>query len=367
MMRINEAFRALSGKTHRLFVWIAAAAILATSSWAADEVRMKNGDRVTGEIIKKDGDTLTIKSVHFGTVTLPWAEIESVKAEQTLNVQLEGGDTVQATISGTDSGLQVAAPSQTLSVAPAAVVAIRNADEQAKYERFLNPGLFDLWTVSGSLNIAGAKGNAETFTFTTPFTFARVSNTSKTTAYFNAIRASARIEDVSEETAQAIRGGWGYSRNVSSKMFLNTFNDYEYDKFQSLDLRVVFGGGAGYHAWKGERGFLDFQGGGAWNREKFDPAPEPSFVRNSAEAYWGNDFQFKLTSRTAITQGFRMFNNLSETGDYRMNFDAGATTQLTSWLTWNIALSDRYLSNPVPGRQANDILYTTGLGFTFSR
>ena len=50
-----------------------------------------------------------------------------------------------------------------------------------------------------------------------------------------------------------------------------------------------------------------------------------------------------------------------------MNFDLGATTALTDWLTWNVALSDRYLSNPVPGRKANDVLYSTGLGFSFGR
>jgi hypothetical protein len=62
-----------------------------------------------------------------------------------------------------------------------------------------------------------------------------------------------------------------------------------------------------------------------------------------------------------------MFNNLSATGQYRVNFDAGATTSLTKWLTWNVALSDRYLSNPVAGRKNNDFLYSTGFGFAFAR
>jgi hypothetical protein len=48
-----------------------------------------------------------------------------------------------------------------------------------------------------------------------------------------------------------------------------------------------------------------------------------------------------------------------------MNFDTGATTVLFRWLTWNIALSDRYLTNPAPGRKSNDFLYSTGFGFTF--
>jgi len=43
---------------------------------------------------------------------------------------------------------------------------------------------------------------------------------------------------VDSATAQAVRGGIRYDRNVSSRFFVSTFNDYEYDKFQSLDLRL---------------------------------------------------------------------------------------------------------------------------------
>ena len=34
-----------------------------------DQIVLKNGDRVTGSIIKKDGKSLTIKTDHFGVVT----------------------------------------------------------------------------------------------------------------------------------------------------------------------------------------------------------------------------------------------------------------------------------------------------------
>ena len=61
-----------------------------------------------------------------------------------------------------------------------------------------------------------------------------------------------------------------------------------------------------------------------------------------------------------------MFNNLSQTGQYRQNFDVGATTQVAKWLTWNLSFSDRYLSNPAPGRKPNDFLYTTGFGINFA-
>lgn len=349
---------------------IAAPALLAllTGGLAfADQVVLRNGDRVTGSIVAKDGDTLTIDSEHFGTVTLPWSEVASVTAEAPLNVELPDGRTVRATLATANGEIQVAAPGAPQTLPPADIVALRNDAQQAAYERLLRPGLLDLWTVNGSLNIAGTKGNAETSTITTPINFARVSNTSRTTAYFNSIRSSAVINGESQQTARAVRGGWAYSRNLTGKVFFNGFNDYEYDKFQSLDLRVVLGGGLGYHVWTGEGGFLDLVGGAAWNREKFDPAPDPVLTRRSAEAYWGNNFSYRLNARTDLTQSFRMFNNLSNSGQYRMNFDLGAATALTDWLNWNIAFSDRYLSNPVPGRKTNDFLYSTGFGFSFGR
>ena len=88
---------------------------------------------------------------------------------------------------------------------------------------------------------------------------------------------------------------------MSSRFFVNGFNDYDYDRFQNLDLRFVLGGGLGYMAWKGERGRLDILGGGAYNREKFSPvAPDPPFSRNSGEAYFGDDFTYKLNTMTEV-------------------------------------------------------------------
>ena len=62
-----------------------------------------------------------------------------------------------------------------------------------------------------------------------------------------------------------------------------------------------------------------------------------------------------------------MFNDLTYSGSYRMNFDIGMSTKVAKWLNWNISLSDRYVSDPAPGRKGNDFLYTTGLGITFVR
>jgi hypothetical protein len=190
-----------------------------------------------------------------------------------------------------------------------------------------------------------------------------VTNNDKTSIYFSAIKASALVNGVNADTAQAVRGGVGYDHNVNPRLFLNVFNDYEYDRFQDLDLRFVIGGGAGFHAVKTDRNRLDLLTGAAYSRASFSTP----LVRNSAELYWGDEYSLKLGSATTLTQSYRMFNNLSQTGEYRVNFDLGLGTKITKWLTWNVSVSDRYLSNPAAGRKTNDFLYTTGVGITFAR
>src|SRR5262245_20127818 len=75
----------------------------------AHQIVMKNGDRVTGSIVKKDDKTLTIKSTHFGTVTLPWDEVSSVSADKPVNVELTGGQTVQGTLAQVGDKVEVTA------------------------------------------------------------------------------------------------------------------------------------------------------------------------------------------------------------------------------------------------------------------
>ena len=336
--------------------------LLMGTVWA-DQVVMKNGDRVTGSIIKKDSKTITIKTDQFGIVTTSWDQVAEVMAEKPVNVVLQDGRTVQGTLATTNGKVEVATKDTKLSLAPEEVTIIRNGDEQKAYERLQKPNWLDLWAGTAGVGFAGTSGNAKTSTFTTGVNAARITNTDKTSLYFNAIKASALVVGKNAATAQAVRGGLGYDHNIGPRMFVNVFNDYEYDKFQNLDLRFVLGGGLGYHAIQNERSRLDLLAGLDYNRSSFSTP----LIRNSAELYWGDEYSLKLRAATSLVQSFRMFNDLTNTGSYRVNFDVGVATKLTKWLNWNVSLSDRYLNHPAPGRKTNDFLYTTGLGITFAR
>ena len=270
----------------------------------------------------------------------------------------------------TTSGDELSVTTQTTGVVKAtkaSVTAIRNADEQKAYEtqieRYRNPGILDLW--SGFVDTGWAKsgGNASTSAFNLGVNAARITSRDKISIYATAIRASNSTTGVSVRTANAERGGARYDLNVSKKLFAFGFTDIEADEFQKLDLRVAPGGGFGFHAYKKEKNFLDFFGGGSYNREFFFN----NVNRSSGEVLFGNELAYQFTKVFGVTQKFVLFPNVSNTGQYRMNFDASAVTKLAKWLSWQMSFSDRYLSDPVGGAKNNDTLFTTGVRVTFAK
>jgi putative salt-induced outer membrane protein YdiY len=321
-------------------------------------VVLKNGDTLTGAIIQKDGAKLTFKSELIGEVSIPWSAIKTLTSDQELTVVLPNGQAVKGKVSTSGDNLEVASQAAPL----AGVSAIRNDAEQNKWEKLQHPGLGELWAGNYDLGLALARGNARTETLTNNFTAARTTLHDKISLHFNEIYGTALVNGTNSTIANAVRGGWSYSRDLTPRLFVSSLNEYEHDEFQSLNLRAVFGGGAGWNAIKGKKTTLSFQAGADYEHESFT-----TLTRGSAEVNFGEDLLWKASAVTSVTESFRMFPNLTDTGEYRMNFDISAVTALKKWLGWHLTFSDRFVSDPLPGRLRNDVLLSTGLRVSFAR
>jgi Protein of unknown function, DUF481 len=245
------------------FLLAVAVLLIALASEArADQVSLTNGDRVTGKLVKKDGNSLTVKADLMGEVTIPWDKVVTVTSDGPLYVDLTGGKSLRGKVGVNvkEEKVEVATATATESAVLADLVAIRNEDTQKQHERLENPGWLDLWEGFVDLGWGAARGNARTTTLTTAFNATRVTRTDKVTAYFNQIYAKALVAGDLATTADALRGGWSYNRNLNPRLFASLFNDYEYDQFQNLDLRFVAGGGLGYTGIKGDRPEDKFHG-----------------------------------------------------------------------------------------------------------
>ena len=331
----------------------------------ADQVVLKNGDRLSGTIVRSDNENLTMKSEFVGEVKIQWAAIEQLSSDRPVYVLLKDGQIIFGTVGGSRGRIEVQTKDAGLvATTKESIQSLRSEGEQAAYvaevERLRNPSLGDLWSGSADAGLSLTKGNSDTLTAAVGAQVARITTRDKTSVYFASLFAKNKTTGESITTANAIRGGLRYDFNLSERLFAFGSSDLEYDKFQQLDLRLVLGGGLGYKAVKTEKTHLDLFAGGAFNQEYFSTG----LNRKSGEIILGEELTHKLSSISTLAQRAVLYPNLSETGEYRFSFDTTAVTKLTKSVGWQVTLSDRLTSNPVPGLKKNDLLLTTGLRVT---
>jgi putative salt-induced outer membrane protein YdiY len=350
-------------------VVFAATLLLGACSLWADQVTLANGDRITGSLLRSDTKILVLKTENAGDLTLKWDSIAAISAAGPLYIGLSDGQTIVGSVATVNGRFNVT--TQTAGVVATSkdsIQFIRNADEQAKVQaeidHFRNPRLVDLWVGNFDLGFAASRGNANTETLTMAANAARSTTRDKIAVYYTSIFSSSDFSGgATQTTANSKRGGVVYNLNLDGRAFIFGSVDLESDQFQDLDLRFTPAGGGGYHAIKTMATQLDLRAGAAANREFFSTG----LNRTSAELLLGDDFVHKFSDVTHVEQKLDFFTNLSDTGAYRMNFDLSAVTAIHKWLSWQVTISDRLLSNPVPGRKKNDTIYSTGLRVSFGK
>ncbi|MEW5978867.1 MAG: DUF481 domain-containing protein [Acidobacteriota bacterium] len=333
----------------------------------ADQITLKNGDRLTGSLIKSDKKTLTLK--FFGKpITVPWTEIESIGSEVPIHLLLRDGQAIKGQVSTEADQIRVRTEDAgTVLTNKDSIQEIRSEAEQVAYlreiERLRNPGLLDLWSGYLDTGLATTQGNTDTVTLNLGLNAARTTKTDKTSVYLTSLYATNSTTGISLTTANAIRGGLRYDANVNDRTFGFGFTDLEFDEFQDLDLRFVVGGGLGRHLLKSSKTNLTVFGGGSMNKEFFST----DLQRTRGEVLFGEEISHKISTITSLQQKFVVYPSLSNGGSYRLNWDSSAVTKLNSWLSWQVTLSDRFLSDPIPGNKKNDLLITTGFRVTFAK
>lgn len=345
----------------QLYLSIALLTMLAPGA-LADEVVLKNGDRLTGEVIRFDGKSLILKSEFAGEVTIQWAGVQQITSDQSLHVQSKSGQAAVGTITTSDGKLNIATKTGGMVAVPREDVAlIRNDTEQSTYEQSLNPGFRENWDAGATVSFALTRGNSQSKNLALAFNADRKTLHDKLSLYTNSVYATNDAPGaVPSTTANAQQGGLRYDHDITPRVFAFVGTDFQADSLQTLDLRSVFGGGLGFHVIKRDTTTLDLLAGMNYTHEKY-----VTFTRNFAAATLGDEFMHKLSGSTVLTQSLYFYPDFNNAGEYRTTFNFGTLTKLSKWLGWQNAFGDIYVSNPPLGKKKNDILFTTGLNISF--
>jgi putative salt-induced outer membrane protein YdiY len=346
-------------------LWAALSVFAFGSTLFADQVVLKNGDRLTGTITKSDDKTLLIKTEFAGDVTVQWPAVREVNSTQPLHVTMANGKTVAGPVTTADGSLAVAtATSGTVSVAKGDVTALRSDAEQTAYEKSLHPGLLQGWAGGANVGFALTAGNSDTRSLALAFTADRKTLHDEISLYENTVYANNNAVGASPTTtANSNQAGARYARNLNPRLFGFVSADFQTNALQELNLRSVLSGGLGFHAVNTDRTTLDFLVGPNYTRENYDTVTN-SFVALTL----GEELSRKLGASTLLTQKLYFFPDLSDTGQYRAAFNFGSVTKLSKWLGWQNAFGDIYVTNPpaaTPALKKNDIILTTGLNISF--
>ena len=335
----------------------------------ADQIVLKNGDRLTGTITKSDGTNLVIKTEFAGDVTVQWPAVQEINSSQPLHVATQGGKTVVGPVTTADGNLAVnTTASGTVTVPRAEVTALRNDSEEAAYEKSLHPAVWQGWNVGANVGFALTRGNSETKNLALAFTGDRKTSHDEIAMYANTVYATNDAAGaVPSVTANTTQGGARYDRNFTKQLFGYGSADFQTDALQTLNLRSVLGGGLGFHVINNPHTTLDFFTGLNYTRENY-----VGLSRNFAALTLGEELMHKLGASTVVTEKLYIFPDLSQTGEYRATFNFGTVTKLSKWLGWQNAFGDIYVTNPPADPttglrpKQNDIVLTTGLNVTFT-
>jgi putative salt-induced outer membrane protein len=346
-----------------------------TSTAFADQVTLKNGDRLSGTIVKSDGKTLVLHTEFAGDVTIDFKAVTQITSEKDLRVDTSDKKTLVGPVTTSDGKIEVATKAQGTVEVPLASIAVIGSE--ADYEKSAHPGLLRGWNGGVNLGFSLARGNSETSNLALGINAVHPTLNDKTVIYLSSIYTQNDLATPST-VANLITAGIRYDHNLNPKLFAYVAADFMSNALQDLDLRGMYGGGLGFHAINSDRTVLDFFAGLNYTHETYSNGPvnTPVTVPPTYSSYGvtnrfaaltlGEQLVQKAGKTTVVTEKFDFYPNVQNTGEYQWDFNLGTVTKIAKWLGWQNQFSDIYVSNPPVDKKKNDLILTTGLNFSFS-
>ena len=322
--------------------------ILLSIPCRADEVLLRNGDRLTGTIVTMEEGVLALATPHSGVVKIQWPEIQGLSADQPLKIQLH--DTVEGddwrawlyTHYAITESLRISADG------PLSFTAIKAINPPPPI-RYL-----------GTVNLGGnrTQGNTDTQALNASTRWSLRSDRHRILA-----EGKYNYGEVGRQvTVRNSLGSLKYDFFLSTNVFINTEALLEKDTFQSLALRTTLGSGLGYQFFETARATLSVVSGLAYVSEDYLNAP----ATKTPSARWGVRSEWVLVpDRVKLFHKHEGFYDFGERGALRIFADQGLRVTLIGNLFVNLEYDLRYNGDPAPGRQKLDEAMILGLGYEF--
>jgi putative salt-induced outer membrane protein YdiY len=335
----------------------------------ADVAHFKNGDRLTGEWLRVEGDKIVFKTETIGEIQIPTSQVESLESTTPAVLLLKGGKSVRGELALTPSGDWQVQTKTGEQVVAADSLEIIYPEQTYKEKGFGHkPKPWQNWKGKGALGYSLVRGDQSSRTLSVDFNATRripavpyLEERSRTNYFLNMLFARSQTLEGLRISANTFTSGVRQDFTFTPRDFWFLLGQFDHSDTQSLNLRQTYGGGLGHDLVKRARVSLQVLGGMTFVKENF----ELQVHRKSAEALAGEKLSWKLTGWLGLDHVLSFYPNLTDRGEYRFDTSSTLSTRITSRLSFNTTFTDHFLSQPLPGRRQNEVILTTGLGVTF--
>jgi putative salt-induced outer membrane protein YdiY len=341
--------------------------VCAGLSARADVVNFKNGDRVSGTLIRVKSGNLELKSEVLGSLTIPLSKVASFSSAKMSVVVVKGEGPAHGQIELEPWGAwQVKGDGKQRIIAASNVDLIMPADSyHTLMEHAARP--WQDWKGAGSLGFSIQRGNQQRTIFSA--THNAVRERPEAPIYATHWRTNFGLTTVLSHVSQ--NGTSLASNTISSSLrqdyllaptnFVFGLAQLDHVGAQGLYLRKTLGAGFGRDLIRTPRATFSLIGGVNGVQEKFFTGA----YNQNTEALSGEKLGLQITRRARLDHHLTFHPNLTSEGRYRLDSTTNLSVRLTSRFSLTSGVIDLYLSNPASGSKKNDIAFTTGLGFTF--
>jgi Protein of unknown function, DUF481 len=343
------------GRTHRNAIVCAAACLLVSARAVAgpkvDTVLLRNGDRLTCEILKLEQARLSVSTDPLGTVTVHWAEVAGVTSPRDFEVTFESGERYYGVLSGSPAGgdltvTGLAAPPVTRTLAEVtALVPIGRS----------------LWgRINGNLDVgfSFAQANLETHWTLNGGVVYRSPKYRVSTSIASQLTAREDADRTSRNTV-SLNG----SRLFDSLWFATVLAQVQQNEELQLDLRTVGGGGFGKMLWQSNHRTIAAYTGVVYTREQFVDQP----VSNTAEAALGGELDFFTPGKEDFSLSNSVISYFALTGRSRVRVEVQSAWrhEFLSDFYWSLNGLESFDSDPPDAQKKNDFSLSLSIGWKF--
>ncbi|MGH9485471.1 MAG: DUF481 domain-containing protein [Terriglobales bacterium] len=329
----------------------------------ADTLIFKNGDELTGTLLRADVHGCVFSSKMASAVTVPWNNIRELRTTTPFVVVTTGGSVYKGRLLVENGNVVI---SSTL-LQPVFLTASRIAMivDPKTYAQEVNahPRLWQSWRGQIVGGFSQVQATQDSTSYTTQIDLQRpvpklqwMTQKSNTQFHFNGTYGKLSQPNTPTVRTSIFTASLEQDEDISKKMFLFANAQLDHNAAQGLQLQQAYGGGIGWKVKESGKTQLSLKADLHWTRQKFLTAANQSFLASSV-----TETLHQMLHKVIWTQSISITPSITQGVAYQMSGMSAWSLPVYHALSLNFTVVDAYLNNPQPGFLKNSLQYSTGI------